>query len=177
MAAVADIEVRAPAEDDAAPALPGTYVLLVRLDRDINIAVRSGSRFALAAALYAYVGSARGPGGLAARLGRHFRRQKRRHWHVDYLLGCLSETSADAPASWAICFGDSLAECDLARLVAAVPGCRPVPGFGCSDCACTSHLFALPPESPWVLVAALRSLAQATGLPYPLLAVVPCPAD
>ncbi|MFO8145391.1 MAG: DUF123 domain-containing protein, partial [Candidatus Syntrophosphaera sp.] len=31
------------------------------------------------------VGSARGPGGLAARIARHQREPKPRHWHIDYL--------------------------------------------------------------------------------------------
>jgi Uri superfamily endonuclease len=32
-----------------------------------------------------YVGSALGPGGLAARIGRHRRQNKLGRWHVDYL--------------------------------------------------------------------------------------------
>jgi len=35
--------------------------------------------------LYLYVGSARGPGGLRARVGRHLRRDKSKKWHIDYL--------------------------------------------------------------------------------------------
>lgn len=34
---------------------------------------------------YVYVGSAFGPGGVAARVGRHFRREKTLRWHMDYL--------------------------------------------------------------------------------------------
>ncbi len=35
---------------------------------------------------YIYVGSARGPGGVRARLRRHFSRDKKPWWHIDYLL-------------------------------------------------------------------------------------------
>ena len=35
---------------------------------------------------YVYVGSAFGPGGLAARVSRHLQRHKTRHWHIDHLI-------------------------------------------------------------------------------------------
>ncbi len=34
---------------------------------------------------YIYVGSAFGPGGVNARVSRHFRNTKKLHWHIDYL--------------------------------------------------------------------------------------------
>ncbi|HYA22015.1 MAG TPA: DUF123 domain-containing protein [Thermoproteota archaeon] len=40
--------------------------------------------------LYLYVGSARGPGGLRARVARHLRRDKVRKWHIDYLTASSS---------------------------------------------------------------------------------------
>ncbi|MFO1126305.1 MAG: DUF123 domain-containing protein [Methylocystis sp.] len=43
----------------------------------IAVTLRSGD--------YLYCGSAKGPGGLRARLARHRRKDKRAHWHVDQL--------------------------------------------------------------------------------------------
>jgi sugar fermentation stimulation protein A len=83
---------------------------------------------------YVYVGSALG--GLGARLRRHLRRDKPRHWHVDWL-----REVADLVAV-AYRLGPERIECSVAERVAALPGAtRPVPGFGSSDCRCRSHLF------------------------------------
>lgn len=83
-----------------------------------------------------YVGSALGTGGLR-RLERHIalagKKDKRPKWHVDYLL-----TSDNFPLRYAVSATTTLrVECILASAL----GGECVPGFGCSDCACTSHLF------------------------------------
>lgn len=85
---------------------------------------------------YVYVGSALGPGGLS-RVARHARISKnpgrRPHWHIDYLLRSPSCTLLTA-----YCFPTTgRAECRLASLLTGIP----VPGFGCSDCRCVSHLY------------------------------------
>jgi Uri superfamily endonuclease len=87
---------------------------------------------------YAYLGSALGAGGLEARISRHLRCGKRRHWHIDYLL-----ESADVVRIWTIA-GNQRLECTLARLLTTFRGARVVAGFGASDCNCVSHLVALP---------------------------------
>lgn len=83
-----------------------------------------------------YVGSALGSGGLS-RLNRHIalseEKDKRPKWHVDYLL-----TSDAFPLRYAVFAITSLR---LECLVASALGGENVSGFGCSDCACSSHLF------------------------------------
>ena len=83
-----------------------------------------------------YVGSALGSGGLA-RLERHialFRnKDKRPKWHVDYLS---ASQSFSLRSSIHALTGGRL-ECRLARTL----GGENIPGFGCSDCDCRSHLF------------------------------------
>ena len=58
------------------PSLPGTYVLLMRLSKRLDISVGTLGVLSAQAGYYVYVGSALGPGGLAARVGRHCRREK-----------------------------------------------------------------------------------------------------
>lgn len=100
--------------------------------------------------LYAYVGSAHGPGGLRARVGRHLRRDKPRHWHVDALTALAVVTHV------AYVVSPERLECAWAQAVSALPGARiPLPGFGSSDCRCPAHLFALPADP---LPALLRTL-------------------
>lgn len=102
------------------------------------------------AGYYLYVGSARS--GLEARIARHRRREKRLHWHIDYL-------SLEAEFVRAYPFpGDTLKECGLAELLAQVCAWS-VPRFGSSDCHCQSHLFAFrkPSEYEAVLSALTRN--------------------
>ena len=131
--------------EDAArlPAVPGVYVLLLRLDEACALAGPFDGR-ELAAGWHAYVGSARGPGGLRARLGRHLRRRKKPRWHVDQL-------TMRAAQIWALPIIEVptpgpglLTECILAkRLLATGAFTCPLPGFGSSGCtACESHLLA-----------------------------------
>jgi len=64
----------------------GLYVLVFRLVEPYVGGVGRRWAVALPSGVYVYVGSAWGPGGLAARLRRHVCRGARRlWWHVDYL--------------------------------------------------------------------------------------------
>lgn len=126
---------------DALPAEPGTYILLMRVDAPLALTPGRLGEVVLAAGLYAYVGSAHGPGGLRARVGRHLRVEKRPHWHVDAL-------TARAPVVevWASASVERL-ECRWAAALAALPGAEgPIPGFGASDCGCPTHLLRLPAD-------------------------------
>ncbi len=123
----------------SAPGEPGAYILLVRLLVPAPLPGRFAGRQPplLAPGVYAYCGSARGPGGLRARLARHLRRDKTKRWHIDWLT-----TVAEDIAALAIPGGD---ECALRAALADEPGAtHPVPGFGSTDCRmCPSHLLRL----------------------------------
>lgn len=126
----------------------GTYVLLVDVLSERRIEVGALGSLAFDPGTYAYVGSARGPGGFA-RVERHHElsRDARdvRHWHVDYLLGA-DGTKIEA----VVLFPDEDRECEL---VATLPG-APVDGFGASDCDCDGHLLAGDAEA--IIEAAIR---------------------
>jgi len=65
-----------------------TYLLALWLSRPEIIAVGRLGPHLFPAGWYLYAGSARGPGRVTARVGRHARHvgaSKRAHWHVDYL--------------------------------------------------------------------------------------------
>ncbi len=124
-------------ETDEPKNRPGAYILVVALDRPLDpaLACRSGS---LVPGLYAYCGSAYGPGGLAARLARHLRPDKRPHWHIDRLTAAGRILAAYAQP------GGS--ECALVEELRKLPETRiPLPGFGSSDCRrCPAHLIQVP---------------------------------
>ena len=136
------------------PSPKGTYLLLIHLDADAQFQVGHLGTIDLQAGWYGYTGSARGPGGLKARLARHQKKVKKHHWHIDYLI--------DQGTIYAIwqCESPERLECDWAHaLVANIPGVQfPVPGFGSSDCHCPAHLiqFREPPSDHAILQALQR---------------------
>ena len=121
------------------PAVSGAYILLIDLDRPLALDIPTLAPATLPPGRYAYCGSARGPGGLRARLARHLRRDKALRWHVDRLTALGRVTALVAVPQGA--------ECALRAALQAAPGVTaPLPGFGSSDCrTCPSHLLALPP--------------------------------
>ena len=114
----------------------GSYVLLIRLREEQTITTGSLGTVYFPEGYYAYVGSAMG--GFRARLSRHLKSSKRLHWHIDYLLQKASITGA------VLCETKERVECQIAKALSR--RFDAIPGFGCSDCRCRSHLFLAPKE-------------------------------
>ncbi|MBI4288853.1 MAG: GIY-YIG nuclease family protein [Chloroflexi bacterium] len=85
----------------------------------------------MAPGLYLYVGSALN--GVEQRVARHLSAGKRRHWHIDYLLG-----AGWVRQVWVMPCREKV-ECVVASRLAEK--FEAVSGFGSSDCRCRSHLF------------------------------------
>lgn len=133
----------------------GIYVLLIEVRGELSIGALGRQKFD---GLYAYVGSAQGPGGFK-RVARHCRvasgRAPARRWHIDRLLqhGRLEAVFIRETA-------DPGAECALAaELGEILPPA--VPGFGSSDCRCPTHLFGVP------AVEVLTARLAARGFSWP----------
>ena len=127
----------------------GTYVLALWLDRFQRLSIGRLGDIGFPAGWYLYVGSALGPGGLKSRLMRHRRhlgKDKRAHWHVDYLR---------EHAIWGGVWGSASElklECSWADALRGLPGAEIVaPGFGASDCRCSAHLVRVSalPDDDW----------------------------
>lgn len=122
------------------PGEPGTYALLFRA-RAGRIEVGRLGEQVIEPGWYLYLGSAFGPGGVAARVGRHLREGHARgpgarpHWHVDRL-----HEIAEVHAVW-FCHDRRRREHLWAREARRLDGASiPIDGFGSSDCDCRSHL-------------------------------------
>jgi Uri superfamily endonuclease len=113
--------------------LKGIYVLIIQVSEGINLDVGAIGKIAFKKGLYAYVGSAQI--NLEKRIRRHFRKHKRKFWHVDYLL------DSDAAKIAKVFFknANKTEECETAKTIGERG--RAISGFGCSDCNCNSHLF------------------------------------
>ncbi len=139
----------------------GVYALLFSLPTSRAVSIGRLGHYYFPAGSYLYVGSAQGPGGLAARLARHVRLEKKQHWHIDYL-----RPAAKLEQVWAL-VTDERAECRWATAAQALPGAAiPAPHFGASDCHCRTHLFHYPTRPP------VSSFAIAAGAPLSQIRVL-----
>ena len=125
---------------DEVPDAPGAYAVVLHLRQPVPLGLNAVSASSAPAGWHVYLGSARGPGGLRARLARHLRPNKKRHWHIDRLT-----LEADAILVSAVREGS---ECSLVDRLSEVPdlACL-LPGFGSSDCrSCRGHLLSFQPD-------------------------------
>jgi len=120
----------------ACPSCYGTYILFFQVNRGFATLVGALGWLDFAPGIYAYVGSAFGPGGLRARLLHHLSPVRSLHWHVDYL-----SQKADVEEIWYTC-DPARREHEWAGICALMPGVTsPFSRFGSSDCRCRTHLF------------------------------------
>jgi len=116
--------------------MKGIYLLIIRLETDLDLAIGKVGIINFKRGYYYYIGSALGTGGFK-RVTRHFDvasgKNLTRKWHIDYIL----------PHSDVICAlllpTDEALECRAAKEL--MQHFDIIPGFGCSDCRCKSHLF------------------------------------
>ncbi len=118
----------------------GCYALVFTVKRKNWIRVGKLGKACFPRGTYLYTGSAMN--GLASRIGRHLRRAKKLHWHIDYLL-----RRADVSLREILLFpGTNRRECEKNQEILGLPGAQVLlRGFGAADCAagCPSHLVRL----------------------------------
>jgi len=110
----------------------GAYLLVMELPEHATVRIRKLGRIRFEKGWYVYVGSAMN--GLDQRIQRHLRREKKIHWHIDYLLPFTKNISVYFKEN------NQKEECDIAHNFEK--DFSSIPGFGCSDCNCPSHLFS-----------------------------------
>jgi sugar fermentation stimulation protein A len=112
----------------------GCYLVLVHLNRNRVLPIGGLGSIRFPKGFYLYVGSAMA--NLSRRIERHRRLHKRLHWHMDRL-----RPHAQWVEAFPIRASDRL-ECELALGIERIASWS-IPGFGCSDCGCGSHLFGM----------------------------------
>ena len=120
----------------------GSYLLILKLEKNVSLRVGSLGQVLLKRGFYIYVGSAMA--NLTRRMERHRHLRKLHHWHIDELRAAANFHSVLAIRS------STRLECQIARASSEM-ALWSIPGFGCSDCSCDTHLFGLendPLQSP-----------------------------
>jgi Uri superfamily endonuclease len=116
-------------------ALKGVYVLIIQVNKDTHVNMGAIGKSTFKEGLYAYVGSAQN--NLEQRVKRHLRKEKRKFWHVDYLL----DNNATKVLKVFHKQADKTEECTIAKVISERG--KSIDGFGSSDCNCKSHLFRI----------------------------------
>lgn len=113
--------------------MKGTYCLVINVKSDVKIEIgKVLGEIEFKKGCYMYVGSAMNS--LETRVQRHLSNDKKKHWHIDYLL--LNDSSNIENVI--VNISDKKIECELAETISENE--KTIPGFGCSDCNCQSHL-------------------------------------
>jgi len=129
----------------AIPNKPGVYTLIINVVKPMKIQVGGLGLGEFPAGIYAYTGSALGKGAfnLRERIGRHLKTEKKKHWHIDYLLIPSSAKIVGVVASET----NVRRECLISRFLEGSAGVEvAVRGFGSQDChtGCRAHLQYFP---------------------------------
>ncbi len=111
--------------------MKGSYLLVIKKENDSIIRIGKFGEIDFKKGYFMYVGSALN--GLEQRIQRHLRIHKKTHWHIDYLLTHAKILNVFYKEN------DIKEECIIAKELEKQLDF--IPGFGCSDCTCKSHLF------------------------------------
>ena len=107
-----------------------SYILVINVLRFLSVKVGRLGLIKFKPGLYVYIGSAKR--NFLSRIRRHLAKNKRRFWHIDYLL-----TQKEARVE-RVYFTKRRDEYQLTRGLMGFPYIK---DFGSSDCRSSSHLF------------------------------------
>lgn len=109
-----------------------TYILILQLKRDLSINIGCFGLINFKKGYYIYTGSARRNVNL--RVERHLKKEKKLHWHIDYLT---NNKSFEIKLVYLI---ENYEECEISKIFYQNNFIF-IERFGSSDCKCKSHLF------------------------------------
>lgn len=149
------------------PDKPGIYTLIIKLCEECTVEVGHLGFKKFLKGFYTYTGSALGmKGGLSlkGRIGRHLSSEKKKHWHIDYIL------NPNFARIVAIVYSNTCSrmECLISKNIEELDDAVVImEGFGSSDChrGCRSHLHYFPSVALGDLVRNVREVYERLDLP------------
>jgi len=145
----------------------GIYTLLLFLSKQITVDIGKLGKQKFPMGYYTYTGSALGKGAssLKHRLARHMKKEKRKFWHIDYLL---ADENVSIEAIIVTETNEKM-ECQTNQHIKTIVGAKvPVKGFGASDCRknCESHLLYFPEveNTDFLVQKLVEHLQSASGI-------------
>lgn len=121
----------------------GIYILVLKLEKSQFISAGKLKRTKFQPGIYLYIGKARK--GLKARLKHHLRTEKKKFWHIDYLI---QKTRIED--IWVK--RNSFEECQTVDMIRGIrkDARFPLKKFGSSDCNCPGHLLHLAQDKKYL---------------------------
>lgn len=111
--------------------MKGSYILVIKLKENKTLRIGKLGKIYFKKGFYLYVGSALNS--LEKRIQRHLKKDKKTHWHIDYLLQHAKIINVFYKEN------NKREECNIVKKLDKKVSS--ITGFGCSDCKCGSHLF------------------------------------
>jgi len=115
--------------------MKGIYILIINIDKTIQVNIGSLGPKQFNKGQYAYVGSAQN--NLEKRIKRHLKKTKKKFWHIDYLLS--NKHAKIVKALWKNARKPE--ECRTSKELNKHG--KPMTNFGSSDCNCKAHLYRI----------------------------------
>jgi Uri superfamily endonuclease len=133
-------------------AIGSTYILLIYLHKPHRLLIGKIGWIHLKEGYYIYVGSAKK--WMKSRLVRHFLRNKKRYWHIDYIL------SDPCPSTIVnVWIHREPCECAISqKLYQDKIGTLVKKGLGSSDCHCITHFFKVKDDNLDILSQILSEM-------------------
>ncbi len=131
-----------------------TYVLIIKNDRALSLRIGRALFCIFPPGRYIYIGSAKK--NLKKRVLRHFSKDKKFHWHIDYFL---------VHAKIEKVYIGPLEEKRLVSLIIEKLGPKiPCPGFGASDSPHPAHLFFIEDEKTLINLLSSMGFSQLNAI-------------
>ena len=121
----------------------GSYILFLQVNSEVEFKTKAKS-WKLKPGIYVYIGS--GMGGLTSRVKRHLKVDKKRHWHIDFLLPHVKVLGA-------LLLPSNKREEDFWSMFIGEYSIEAVEGFGSSDRNTVANLYRLKDEDMGELLA------------------------
>ena len=112
--------------------MKGAYILIIELTNNQKIQIGKLGNIFFKKGFYVYIGSSMN--NLEKRINRHLSKDKKIHWHIDYLLNKARIFESYLKEN------NYKEECKLANFFLKEK-LEKIDSFGCTDCNCKSHLF------------------------------------
>jgi len=131
--------------------MKGVYALVIEVKKDIKERIGSLGKLDFPKGIYVYFGS--GQKNVFERIKRHFLKEKKKFWHIDYLLSNKFVKIKKVLYKK----GEKSKECEMAKFTKKFA--FPILKFGCSDCHCPSHLFKIESEKQILFLKRSKNLS------------------
>jgi sugar fermentation stimulation protein A len=108
-----------------------SYVIILFLEKNRTLNIGKLGKIFFKSGFYIYCGSAKR--NIKQRVKRHAKAFKKHHWHIDYLRQYSRFIDSFIAK-------EAQTECNISENLKNISESS-IPGFGCSDCNCISHLY------------------------------------